>query len=588
MKEFIKYTLATITGIIISGIILLFFLTIFLAALLSSSGGEVSVKENSVMVLKLDGSLKERTEENPIREFLYNETPSIGLEDILTAIRRAAANDKIKGIYIQAENAGAAFASIQEIRSALLEFKETGKFIVSYSDAYPQSLYYLCTVADDVLLNPRGSVEWRGLSANTTFYKELLEKIGIEMQIFKIGSYKSAVEPFTSTHMSPENREQLTAYTTSIWNQVLEKTSLARHIPTDTLNYLANRIILFDKAEESLYTGLVDQLIYKDNVRDYLKEKLGIPASNKLNLVTAGDIASAKPAVPTGKSPDKIALYYAYGEIDGITTSPREEGINSDKVVRDLRKLREDKNIKAVVLRINSLGGSAFGSEQIWKAVEELKKSKPVVVSMGDYAASGGYYIACNADYIVAQPTTLTGSIGIYGLFPNAEKLLDKIGVQTESVKTNPEADIGNLTRPLTTFEKERFQQSVNDGYDLFLTRCAEGRGMSKEEMEQFAQGRVWTGSMAKELGLVDYLGGFRKAIAIADSRAGVENYSLQSYPDKKDFISSLLESSTTDYLHTPLKSGSLGRIYQALQTVESFRITDPLQARLPFEITLH
>lgn len=588
MKDFLKFTLATITGIIVSSVVLFFISILVFFSMVSSSESETQVRKNSIMMLDLSGNIAERSQENPF-SFLLNEgNETYGLDDILSSIKKAKENEDIKGIYIQAGWLGAGFASIEEIRQALVDFKESGKFIVAYGDSYSQGLYYLSSVADKVLLNPQGAVEWRGIAATPIFFKDLLDKIGVEMQVFKVGTYKSAVEPFISTEMSPANREQVDAYISSIWGRVTSDVAASRKLSADSLNAVADKMLMFHPASESVKCGLADTLIYKNDVRNYLKAMVGIDKDDRMPVLGLKDMVNVKKNVPKDKSGNVIAVYYAYGEIDGNNSSAMsQEGIDSKKMIRDLRKLQEDEDVKAVVLRVNSPGGSAFGSEQIWYAVSQLKKEKPVIVSMGDYAASGGYYISCNADTIVADPTTLTGSIGIFGMFPNAKGLADKIGVNVDVVKTNQYADFGMLTRPMNDGEKGLLQMYVNQGYDLFLTRCSEGRGISKEELDKIAQGRVWTGSMAKELGLVDVLGGLDTALEIAIEKADVEGYTVISYPKKDSFLDALMNTKPDNYIKAHLLKGTIGEVYQQFGALENFDKCDRIQARLPFELNI-
>lgn len=560
MKDFLKFTFATITGIIVSVVVLVFISILVVFSMVSSSESETQVRKNSIMMLDLNGALAERSQDNPFDALMGDNYKTYGLDDILSSIKKAKENDDIKGIYIEATSLGAGFASREEIRNALKDFKESGKFIVAYGDSYSQGLYYLSSIADKVLLNPQGMVEWRGLAATPMFFKDLLAKIGVEMQIFKVGTYKSAVEPFISTEMSPANREQIDAYLTSIWGQVTNDVAESRKISVDSLNAIADRMLMFYPAEESVQCGLVDTLIYKNDVRNYLKAMVGIDKDDRMPVLGLQDMINVKKNVPKDKSGNVIAVYYAYGEIDGGSSSASsEEGIDSKKVIKDLRKLKDDEDVKAVVLRVNSPGGSAYGSEQIWYAVSELKKEKPVIVSMGDYAASGGYYISCNADTIVAEPTTLTGSIGIFGM----------------------------LTRPMNDGEKGLMQMYVNNGYDLFLTRCSDGRGISKEDLDKIAQGRVWTGSKAKELGLVDELGGLDKALDIAIAKAGVDAYTVMSYPKKESFFESLMNTNPGNYIKARMLKGTMGEIYQQFSVLENFDKCDRIQARVPFELNI-
>ena len=587
MKDFLKFTLATVTGIIISSVVLFFISILVVFSMVSSSESETQVRKNSVMMLDLNGTLTERSQENPLDFLMKEDYKTYGLDDILSSIRKAKENEDIKGIYIQATSLGAGFASLEEIRDALKDFKESGKFIVAYGDTYTQNLYYLSSVADKVLLNPQGMLEWRGLAATPMFFKDLLEKIGVEMQIFKVGTYKSAVEPFISTEMSPANREQVNVYLSSIWGQITSSVAESRNLSVEALNKEADRMLMFYPAEESVKNGLVDTLIYKNDVRDYLKNIVGIDKDDNMPVLGIQDMINVKKNVPRDKSGNVIAVYYAYGEIDGGSSASTDEGINSEKVIKDLRKLKDDENVKAVVLRVNSPGGSAYGSEQIWYAVNQLKKEKPVIVSMGDYAASGGYYIACNADTIVAEPTTLTGSIGIFGMMPNAKGLTEKLGVNFDAVKTNPYADFGNLTRPMNDGEKVLMQMYVNKGYELFLTRCSDGRGISMEELDKIAQGRVWTGSTAKELGLVDELGGLDKALEIAIAKAGVDAYTVMNYPKKEGFLESLMNTNPGNYIKARMLNGKMNDVYRQFSIIENFDKIDRIQARVPFELNI-
>lgn len=586
MKEFLKYTLATITGIVVVSLFTFIIGIGYVISMVYSSEAETVVRKNSVMMLDFNGILAERSQEdNPLQLLLGNTTTTYGLDDVLASIKKAKENDNIKGIYIQASSLGTAFASRQEIRDALVDFKTSGKFIIAYADMYTQGLYYLSSVADKVMLNPQGKVEWRGIASQPIFYKNLLDKLGIEMQIVKVGTYKSAVEPFINTEMSDANREQVNAYLHSIWNEILDDVSASRNLPKERLNEIADKMLMFYPSEQSVTYGLVDTLIYKNDVRDYLKQMVGIDKDDRLNLLGLDEMINVKRNVPKDKSGNIIAVYYANGNIDmGSDSSFEDDGIISEKVIRDLRRLKEDENVKAVVFRVNSGGGSAYGSEQIWKAIVELKKEKPVIVSMGDYAASGGYYISCEADYIVAEPTTLTGSIGIFGMIPNLEGLTNKIGINFDKVKTNEFADFGALNRPLTEEEKNLLQMMVNDGYDLFLTRCSDGRGIPKDELNLIAEGRVWTGAIAKDLGLVDELGGIDRALEIAVERSGIENYTVVSYPAKKDFLSSLLQEKATNYVQNQILKSNLGEFYKGFSLMKSFENADFLQARIPYE----
>lgn len=583
MKDFLKFTLATVVGIILSSIVMFFIGAIILFGAIASSDTEVDVKPNSIMFLELNGTLEERTQENPLKQFIGEDFSTYGLDDILTSIKKAKENKEIKGIYIQAKMLNASYASLQEIRDALADFKKSGKFIVAYSDNYTQKLYYLSSIADKILLNPKGLIEWKGLASEPMFYKDLLQKIGVEMQVFKVGTYKSAVEPFIATEMSPANREQVTEFVGSIWNEILSGVSTSRKISKDSLNAYADRMIMFYPSEQSVKCGLADTLIYKSDVRDYLKRMTKTEKDKDLAVMSLKDMINVKRNIPKDKSGNAIAVYYAFGDIDTSTDG----GIISETVIKDLRELRENKDIKAVVLRINSPGGSAFGSEQIWNEVKALKREKAVVVSMGDYAASGGYYISCAADCIVAEPTTLTGSIGIFGMFPNVKGLTDKVGIDFDVVKTNKFSDLGALGRGLNSDEQALIQMTINKGYDTFLSRCAEGRKMSKDKMEKIAEGRVWTGEKAKKIGLVDELGGLDKAIQIAAQKAKLKEYTLLSYPEKEDFFSALFKEKPTHYIESKLIRSNFGEFYQGFSLIKDVQKLDYVQARVPFDINI-
>lgn len=585
MKEFIKFTFASLIGVILASIVFTVLGIITMVGMVASSDTETTVKENSIFVLKLEGTLSERTQENPFQMLLGEENRSYGLDDILASIKKAKENENIKGIYLQPVNLNTSFASLEEIRHALEDFKGSGKFIVAYADQYTQAMYYLASIANKVIVNPQGSISWHGLASQPVFYKDLLAKLGIDMQIFKVGTYKSAVEPFIATEMSEANREQVTAFLQSIWGRLLEDVAASRQLSVETLNTYADQIMDLKQAEEYVTCGLADTLMYQDGVLNYLKEMSGREADESLRTLSLDEMKNVKRNTPLDKSGNIIAVYYAFGGIDD-GTSP-EEGINSAKMIKDLRKLREDETIKAVVLRVNSPGGSAYGSEQIWREVVLLKAEKPVIVSMGDYAASGGYYISCAADTIVADPTTLTGSIGIFGMFPNMQGLLtDKLGLHFDMVKTNKFSDMGDLTRPFNADEREAMQNYINNGYKLFVKRCAEGRGMTTEAIEKIAEGRVWTGATAKELGLVDELGGLEKALEIAAYKADTETYSVIHYPSKGSIFSEFLDEGKNDYIENKLKE-SLGEAYPYVKFIQHLKEADRIQARMPFDLRI-
>ena len=582
MKEFLRSTLATITGIAICGFVLAFIGIMTLAGIMATSSSETVVRSNSVFVLDLEGIVTERYLSSPIDQFLGEQMSTHGLDDILASIRKAETNSNIKGIYLNAGILDCSHASLQEIRNALVNFKKSGKFLIAYSDAYTQGGYYIASAADKIIVNPAGSLSWHGLAAESMFYKDLLEKLDIKMQVFRVGTYKSAVEPFVCTEMSPANREQTQAFVNSIWQRIVVDVAESRHISTDTLNSLADRNMDFQPAETYVATGLADTLMYKDEVLAYLKSLTGMENTDNLRTLSLDEMANV-PDSPKSKSKNVIAIYYAFGEIDNAASY--DEGINSEKMAKDLRELRKDERIKAVVLRVNSPGGSAYGSEQIWREVSLLNAEKPVVVSMGDYAASGGYYISCAASRIVAEPATLTGSIGIFGLVPDASRLLkDKLGLRFDGVKTNRLADLGNIGRPMNEEEGALMQNMVNNGYELFTKRCAEGRGMPADSIKKIAEGRVWTGEMAKELNLVDDLGGIDTAIEIAAEMSGTTDFNTVSYPEKENFLTYLMDTGTDRYINGKLQS-AFGEFYNGAQLLKHIDKADRLQARMPFDL---
>ena len=589
MKDFLKYTLATIVGLIACTIIVTILSIVSLVGIAASSNTTTSVDENSIFKLELKGEVTERMVDNPFAALMSEEQTALGLNDVLASIRKAAENEYIKGIYLEAGGIMADPASIEEIRNELMRFKQTGKFIVAYGDNYTESDYYICSVADKVILNPQGMVDWHGLVSQTIYFKDLLAQLGVEMEVFKVGTYKSAVEPYTSMEMSDENREQITAYITSIWNNMVEGVSLSRGISAKQLNEYADRYIAFEGAEASLTAGLVDTLLYMDGTKAYLKEKMEIEDNERLPILSLNDVKNIQKNVPLDKSGNIIAMYYAEGQIvdvpsTGMTTAPE---IVGNKVCMDLRKLRDDETVKAVILRVNSPGGSAFASEQIWNEVVKLKEKKPVIVSMGGYAASGGYYISCAADTIIAQPNTITGSIGIFGMFPNPHKLItDKLKLNVETVKTNKLADFGSMSRPFNADERAIMQRYINQGYATFVKRCADGRGMSTSDIEAVAQGRVWTGEMAMGLGLVDVLGDIETAKEIAAQKAGIDSYTLISYPEEKGAFAMFMDQTKESYIETRIGKVA-GQFKDELNLIYNLENMSNLQARMPYNIHL-
>lgn len=588
MKDFLKYIFATVIGIILTGSILFLLSMVTIFGIIASSEKETPIQDNSVMTIHLVGSLEERATINPLATLMGETENIIGLNDLLSAIQKAKEDVRIKGIYLEAgQLSNASPASLEEARKALLDFKQTGKFVVAYGDVYNQGEYYLCSVADKIILNPQGVIDWKGLSSQPIFYKDLLEKLGIEMQIFKVGTYKSAVEPFIANQMSEANRMQVQAYLNSIWERIVSDVATSRGLTIDSLNFYANQGISLKTPKEFIATQLADTLMYKDEMKSYLKELVGIEKDEELQTLNMKEMGNIQKNIPMSKSGNILAVYYATGEIVDVATNQftgDENYIVGTRITKDLSKLREDDNVKAVVLRINSPGGSAFASEQIWNEVVKLKARKPVVVSMGGMAASGGYYISCAADTIFAEATTLTGSIGIFGMIPNMQNLLNnKLGIYTDIVKTNRYSDLGDISRPLTPAESQFIQNSIERGYDLFVTRCADGRNMSKEEIQNIAEGRVWTGCMAQEIGLVDALGGINDAIATAAQLANITEYSLISYPEVENPFVSLFNESKDNYIESRIKEET-GAYYKYLKQIQHLQKAAPIQTHIGFE----
>lgn len=554
------------------------------------SGTATTVSNNSVLVIKLNGAIEERAADNPFAAIMNNsmeETP--GLDEILTAIERAKSEDKIKGIYIEAgELEAAAPATLEEIRNALLDFKKSGKFITSYGDNYSQGTYYVCSVADSILINPQGMIEWRGMASQTIYFKEFLQKIGVNMQVVKVGTYKSAVEPFLLTEMSDANREQITVFEGEIWDQMLSDISKSRNVKKDKLNELADSSIMFETTSLYMKEKLVDRIAYSDEVPVVISNLMKLDSSSDYSTISAKDLATIASTEPKGTSGNIIAVYYAYGDIvqeSSSTNFSQANEIVGTKVIKDLKSLADDDDVKAVVLRVNSGGGSAYASEQIWHQVMNIKAKKPIIVSMGDYAASGGYYISCAADWIVAQPTTLTGSIGIFGTFPEAGDLLNnKLGLHFSTVKTNEYSDFGDISRPLSEGERARLQRYINNGYDLFTRRCADGRKMKQDAIKAIAEGRVWTGVHAKQIGLVDQLGGIDDAIAVAKKKAKIDECTIMSYPAKTDFFTSLMEemNGSGSYADAQMQQ-ALGEYYDTFRNIKSISTRTGIQASMPY-----
>ena len=585
MKDFLKYVLATIVGIILTSIILTVICIVSLAGMVASEGATSSVPKNSVLRIKLQGEVVDRAGESSPLEFLsQGELTTIPLDQALDALKKAAKNDKVKGIYLEAGSLAAYPADLQELRRALLEFKESGKWIVAYGDQYSRGAYYLCSVADELFLNPIGAIDWSGMSSQPMFYTGLMKKVGVKMQVFKVGTYKSAVEPFINTEMSEANREQTLSYLSSIWNGMLKDVAASRKLKVDALNSIADTTTVFCEANVMIENKLADKLGYLSDVKEALRQRLELKEDDDLKFTTLADVAAAD---DLGKKvDDEVAVYYAYGEINDsqMMGFSQEHQITTQATIKDLQKLRKDKDVKAVVIRVNSPGGSAFASEQIWHEVQLLRAEKPVVVSMGGVAASGGYYISCGANEIWAEPMTLTGSIGIFGMIPDPSELLtQKLGLSFDVVKTNAMSDFGAMGRPFNAAESEKLQNYINHGYDLFTGRVAGGRGMAQDSVKVIAEGRVWTGEQALKIGLVDKLGNLDDAIESAAKLAEVENYTTGHYPAPEPWYKGFLDKSTDDYMEGRIRA-ALGEYYTAFSLVRRIGKIDPVQARMPFD----
>ena len=591
MKDFLKYVLATMTGIILLSIVMGILMVISLVGVAASSASTVNVKENSVFTLMLSGQLQERTEETPLTMLSaqMGEPMGLGLDNILKAIGKAKENEDIKGIYIEAGMFSSdSPASSHAIREALIDFKKSGKWIVAYADSYTQTTYYICSVADKVYLNPQGMVDWHGLAANPMFLKDLLAKFGVKYQLCKVGKYKSAPEMMTADGMSEPNREQVTAYLTGIWKVMLGDVSKSRNISTDSLNAYADRFMALANTEDLVKLKLVDKLMYTDEVKGEIKKLLKIDADDDIEQLSLTDMEGVKGSKEKG---DKVAVYYAYGDIvDSETGGMLDESHNivASTVCKDLEKLMDDDDVKAVVLRVNSPGGSAYASEQIWHAVTQLKAKKPVVVSMGGYAASGGYYISCAADYIYSEPTTITGSIGIFGMFPDFSGLLkEKLGIKFDEVKTNKHSAFGTMARPFNAEEMALLDQYIGRGYELFRKRVADGRKQTTDQIEEIAQGRVWLGNDALGIKLVDAIGSLDDAVKKAAELAKLKEYHTSAYPEPADWMQELLNiGSSGSYLDGQMRA-ALGEYYEPLQYVKNINKRSAIQARLPYYINI-
>lgn len=590
MKDFFKYTAATVVGIIIFTIVCVALSVMSIVGMVASASATQSVEKNSVLVLKLNGSIDEQGTDNTIEKLTGNYTPSTGLNDILSAIKKAKEEENIKGIYIDAGVLSTDYATLQEIRSALENFRKSGKKIIAYADTYSQGSYYLASVADKIYLNPIGMVDWHGVGAKPVFLKDMLAKFGVKFQVVKVGTFKSATETYTEEHMSDANRLQTKMFLDGTWKQVCNAVSKSRGINIDSLNRYADELLMFQSAESLVKRKVVDGLAYASDMKDIAKAQFGIEKEDDLTRLSISDMANVKEKQTSG---EEIAIYYAYGDIVQSEKVSMLGGgshcIVSSTVCSDLKDLMDDDDVKAVVIRVNSGGGDAFASEQIWHQVMELKKKKPVVVSMGGYAASGAYYMSAPASWIVAQPTTLTGSIGIFAVFPDFSGLVtQKLGVKFDEVKTNRNSTFGNLmARPFNEEETAIMQQYVNRGYQLFRKRVADGRRLPVESVEKIAQGRVWLGADAIGLKLVDQLGGLNDAVAKAAKLAKLSEYYTTDYPAPSSWLDQLLAGASDAGSVDARLRMTLGDLYEPISLMRNLDKHEALQARIPFAINM-
>ncbi|HEY0895224.1 MAG TPA: signal peptide peptidase SppA [Sphingobacteriaceae bacterium] len=588
MKEFFKFVFASMVGFVLSFVVLLLLLIVMVTALVSSAGKEskADVSANSVLHFQVEHPILERTNKNPFDQvdlLSLDTKKQLGLNDILASIKKAASDDHIKGIYLDLSTLQGGLATIEEIRNALLEFKKSGKFILAYSEVYSQGGYYLASVADKIYLNPEGIIDFRGFSSEIAFFKGTLDKLDIEAQVIKVGTFKSAVEPFILDRMSDPNRKQVTAFLGSMYDHFLQGISSARRIPRDSLEHIAGNALV-RTAGDAVRFKLADGLRYKDEVLAELKSRSGIQSDRKVKSVGLAEYAPTSEEKSSSAS-GRVAIVYANGEI--ISGEGDDGTIGSDRISRAIRMAREDKKVKAVVLRVNSPGGSALASDVIWREVVLTKKVKPVMVSMGDVAASGGYYIACAADSIFAQPNTITGSIGVFGIIPNMKNFFNnKLGITFDGVKTGKYADLGTVNRPLTEEERLIIQSEVNKIYSSFTGKVAQGRKKSQAYIDSIGQGRVWSGIEAKNNGLVDRLGNLDDAIRAAAGKANLDEYKIVEYPALKDPLQGLFDQST-DKIKAYFTQRELGESYQYYQQVKSALRSTGIQARLPYSISI-
>ncbi|WP_299578731.1 signal peptide peptidase SppA [Mucilaginibacter sp.] len=592
MKQFFKFVFASMLGFILASAIVVIVFIIFIVGIVDASSDKtVLVESNSVLQIKLTYPISERTPNNPLSGLGFlgiDGEKSLGLNDILANIKKAKTDSKIKGIFLDESFMSAGEATTEEIRNALIDFKKSGKFIIAYSEIYTQGFYYLASVADKVYINPKGIFDFKGFSSQITFLKGALDKLGIEAQIIKVGTYKSAVEPYFLTKMSAANRLQVNSYLGSLYDHFLTEISKSRKINKDSLFNIANELKVRLPGDALKYK-LIDGLKYKDEILDELKKRAGVDTKDDLKSVELSDYGSSEIASGDKKenSKNRIAIVYASGDIVGGEGD--DNTIGSERISKALRKVRLDNKVKAVVLRINSPGGSSLASDVIWREVMLTKKVKPIIVSMGDLAASGGYYIACAADSIIAEPNTITGSIGIFAVLPNMQKFFNnKLGITFDGVKTGKYSDLGDLSRPLTPEEKAILQNQVNQGYDSFTKAVAAGRNKTQAYVNSIGQGRVWTGTQAVKIGLVDRLGNINDAIASAAKKANIKKYKLVAYPEQKSFLNKFGLGMSAEIKAHFIKSelGENFKYYEQIKGVTQLMRTP--QARMPYDIEIN
>lgn len=589
MKDFFKNVFATFVGLFLFVLVTLLLGFVCIFGMVLSSESTTEIKNNSVLVINLSGPLNERTEENVITKFVGKTANETSLEDVLSGIEKAKADKNIKGIYFEAGVfVPNSYAALQEIRDALIDFKKSNKWIVAYGDSYTQGTYYLASVANDVYLNPQGMLDWHGLSTQRIYLKDMLAKFGVKVQVSKVGTYKSATEMFTGDKMSDADRQQTSAYLNGIWKYLLKGVGESRNIPIAKLNEYADSVITFANPTDYLKMKLIDKLLYTDQVRNEIKKRLGIASGDDINQVSLADLKTVK----ADKNGNEIAVYYAYGDIVDAPvsgTSLSQHNIVGKDVCKDLKELMDDDDVKAVVIRVNSGGGSAFASEQMWHQIMELKKVKPVVVSMGGYAASGGYYMSVPANWIVAEPTTITGSIGIFGMFPDFSGLAsEKLGIKFDEVKTNKNGTFLSPMRPLTPDEMRMLQVYIDRGYNTFKDRVAQGRKLTMQQVETIAQGHVYTGEDALKIKLVDELGGLDKAVQKAVQLAKIKDYYTKNYPAPVNWLDQIFGDYVQDnYLSEQLHS-SLGILYQPFSILRTLNQQSAIQARIPYFININ